>query len=99
MYRTFLLLNVFDSDANQCPNCDSTLILSSYPDDRRGRRCDRNTYQGGGHRRSIKIEEKAKVVVSVWGEESIKFLSALAVWPRTILKNRMNSSFSFKSSW
>ena len=51
------------------------------------------------HRRRIKTEEKAKVVASVWGEEFIQFLAALAVLPRTILKNRMNSSFSFKSSW
>ena len=33
------------------------------------------------------------------GEEFIQFLVALAVLPRTILKNRINSSFSFKSSW
>ena len=29
----------------------------------------------------------------------LAFLAALAILPRTILKNRMNSSFSFKSSW
>ena len=46
------------------------------------------------HRRWIKAEEKAKVVASVWGAEFIQFLVALAVLPRTILKNRMNSSFS-----
>ena len=51
------------------------------------------------HRRSIKTDEKAKVVAFVWGEEFIKFLAALAILPRTIWKNRMNSSFSFKSSW
>ena len=32
-----------------------------------------------GHRRRIKTEEKAKVIASVWGEEFIKFLAALAV--------------------
>ena len=51
------------------------------------------------HRRRINTYEKAKVVASVWGEELIQFLAALAVLPRTILKNRMNSFFSFKSSW
>ena len=54
------------------------------------------------HRRRIKTEEKAKVVASVWGEECIQFFAVLAVLPiyicRTILNNRMNSSF-FKSSW
>ena len=47
------------------------------------------------YRRRIKTEEKAKVVVSVWVEEFIPSLAALAILPRTIL----NSSFSFKSSW
>ena len=42
------------------------------------------------HRRRIKTEEKAKIVASVWGEDFIKFLAALAVLPKTILKNRMN---------
>ena len=48
----------------------------------------------------MKTEEKAKVVASVGGggEQFIKFLAAIAVLPMTILKNRMNSSFSFKSS-
>ena len=41
----------------------------------------------------------AKAVTSVWGEEFFQFLAALTILPRTILKNRMNSSFSFKSSW
>ena len=31
------------------------------------------------HRRRIKIEEKAKYVGSVWGEEFIQFLAELAV--------------------
>ena len=50
-------------------------------------------------RRRIKTTEKAKVVTSVGEEEFIKFLAALAILPRKNLKNRMNSSFSFKSSW
>ena len=53
---------------------------------------------GFGRRRRIKTEEKEKVVASVWGKELIQFFAALANLPRTILKNRMNSSFSFKSS-
>ena len=51
------------------------------------------------YRRMIKTEEKAKVVAFVRGEEFIQFFAALAILPRTILKNRMNSFFSFKSSW
>ena len=49
---------------------------------------------GFGRRRRIKTEEKEKVVASVWGKELIQFFAALANLPRTILKNRMNSSFS-----
>ena len=48
----------------------------------------------GHHRRRIKTEEKAKVVASIWGEELMHFLAALAVLPRTILKNRMNPFLS-----
>ena len=51
------------------------------------------------HKRRIQTEEKAKVVVSVWGEKCFQSLAKLAVLSRTILKNRMNSAFSFKSSW
>ena len=43
-------------------------------------------------------EAKAKVVASVWGAEFIKFLATQAVLPRSILKNRMNSIFSSKST-
>ena len=46
------------------------------------------------HRRSINTEEKAKVVAAVWRTEFIPFLATLAICSRTILKNRMNSSFS-----
>ena len=45
-------------------------------------------------RRRIKTDERAKVVASVWGggvEDFIKFLAALAILTRTILKNRRNS--------
>ena len=37
-----------------------------------------------GHRRRIELEEKAKVVASVWGAEFVQFLVALAVLPRSI---------------
>ena len=53
----------------------------------------RNKMNQREHRRFIKTEEKAKVVASVWGEECIQFLTALAILPRTIMKNRLNSSF------
>ena len=51
------------------------------------------------HARKIKTEEKAKVVAAVWGTKFNPFLASLAILTGTILKNRMNSSFSFKSSW
>ena len=41
-------------------------------------------FYGLGHRRRIKTGEKAKVVATVWGEEFIKFLAALAVLHWTI---------------
>ena len=51
-----------------------------------------STFRLQRHRRRIKTEEeKAKVVASVWGKEFIQFLAALAILPRTILKNRMKS--------
>ena len=50
---------------------------------------------GVKQRRRINTEKKVKVVA---GAEFIIFHAALAILPRTILKNRMNSSFSFKSS-
>ena len=31
-----------------------------------------------GHRRRIELEDKAKVVASVWGTEFVQFLAALA---------------------
>ena len=50
------------------------------------------------HRRSIKTEEKAKVVPAVWGADSIHFFAALAFLYLDDLKNRLNSSFSSKWS-
>ena len=41
----------------------------------------------------METEEKTKVVASNWGEEFIQFLAVLAILPRTIFKNAMNSSF------
>ena len=40
-----------------------------------------NKFELPTHRKRIKTEEKAKVVASVWGEEFIQFLAALAVLP------------------
>ena len=34
-----------------------------------------------------------------WGAKFIQFLAALAILPRKTVKNRMSSSFCFKSSW
>ena len=48
------------------------------------------------HRRKIELEDKAEVVVSVWGAKFVQFLTVLAVFPQSIWKNRMNSTFSFK---
>ena len=42
----------------------------------------------------MKTEAKAKVVASVWGADLVKFLVALAVLPRSIWKNKMNSTAS-----
>ena len=42
-------------------------------------------------------EAKAKVVSSVWGAEFIQFLAVLAIFPRSIGKNRMNSTFNYRS--
>ena len=50
------------------------------------------------HRRRLEIEAKAKFVASVWGADFVQFLAALVVLPRSIWKNRMNSSFSSKST-
>ena len=41
-------------------------------------------------------EAKAKVVASFWGADFFQFLAALAVLPRWIWKNRMNSTVSSK---
>ena len=43
--------------------------------------------------------QRSSLLHMFWGDEFVQFLAALAVLPRTILKNRMNSSFYFKSSW
>ena len=51
------------------------------------------------HRRRTTTEENGKGRRFCLGGRIFQFLAALAVWPLTILKNRLNSSFSFKSSW
>ena len=40
------------------------------------------------HRRRIELEDKAKVVASVWGTQFIQFLAALAILPWSIEKKR-----------
>ena len=58
-------------------------------------------FEGIKHRRRMEREEKAKVVASVWGgggKDFVQFLSALAVLPWSIWKNRMNSTFSSKQT-
>ena len=49
-------------------------------------------------RRKMKTAEKTKFVTSIYGKEVIQFLAALAILPTSILKNRINSFFCFKSS-
>ena len=47
---------------------------------------------GCDYRRRMKTEAKAKVVC-MGGAEFIKFLTVLAILPRSIRKNGMNSTF------
>ena len=49
-------------------------------------------------RRRMELEDKAKVVPSVWGAEFVKFLAALAVLHWSIRKERSNSSYFSKST-
>ena len=42
------------------------------------------------HRIKIELEDKAKVIASVWGAKFDQLLAALAVLPWSIWKNRMN---------
>ena len=55
------------------------------------------------HRRRINKKVKAKVIAAVWGTEFIKLFAVLcsySILPRgRNVKNRMNSSSSFKSFW
>ena len=50
------------------------------------------------HRRRMETEAKLKIVASVWGTEFIPFLAMLAILPRSIWKNRINSTVSSKLS-
>ena len=43
----------------------------------------------------MELEDKAKVVASVWGEEFVQFLAALAVLPQSIWKKQLNSAGLF----
>ena len=51
------------------------------------------------HRRRIKIEEKAKVVASIWGTEFIPFLAALTIFYQDDLKKRMNILYVTTATW
>ena len=46
----------------------------------------------------METEAKANVVMSLWGAEFIQSLTAPAVLPRSIWKNRINSTFSSQST-
>ena len=46
---------------------------------------------GNSHRRRMKTEEKAKVIVAVWGTELIQFLVMLAILHQDDLKYGMKS--------
>ena len=50
------------------------------------------------HRRRIELEEKAKAVASVSGAKCVQFLAALAFFPRSIYKKRMNPTASSNST-
>ena len=50
------------------------------------------------HRREIYIEKKAKVITAVRETEFIKFLATMAIFHWYVLKNRMNSFFSWCNS-
>ena len=54
--------------------------------------------EGSIHRRSMELEDKAKVVASVWGAEFVQFLAALAVLPWSTWNKRSNSSYFSKST-
>ena len=43
------------------------------------------------HKRSLKTQEKAKVVAAVWGTKFIQFSAALQIWHQADLKKRMNT--------
>ena len=48
-----------------------------------------------GKRRMIELDDKAKVVASVWGANFVHFLAALAVLPWSIWKKRLNLTSLF----
>ena len=76
--------------SNPYPHCLLLLLLSTYCSVRQVRESsglcglcnERATLEPHKHRRRIQTEEKAKVVVSGCGEESIQLLAALTVLPK-----------------
>ena len=51
------------------------------------------------HRRRIYTEEKAKFVAASWGKKLCQFLATLAILHQDELKNRVQISLFFTSSW
>ena len=50
------------------------------------------------HRGRMEREAKAKVVASVWGADFLPFLAAVAVFSRSVWKERLYSSYPSKST-
>ena len=62
-------------------------------------RTRRPAWTGGSQsQKKVELEDKAKVVASVWGVKFVQFFAALAVLPLSIWKNRMNSTCSFNKT-
>ena len=73
-----------------CTGRDICLILRSKI--RRPHRLQEDTEDDENHRRRIYKEAKAKVIVTVWGAEFIKFLAALAILVQSIWKKKNSTS-------
>ena len=73
--------------ADKCLGVDSTLQLYCAHYELLAKKKDKDRRKGKGHCFCL-------------GEDFIQFLAAQAILTRTIImKNTMNSSFSFRSSW
>ena len=103
--RFFLIQGLFETSSSCCfacipskkklwSNCEN--IMLKYLSRTSGNYFTLS--QSWQHRRRMEREAKAKVVASVWGTDFVQFLATLAVLPRSIVKNRMNLTVSFKST-